>query len=330
MSVKNLIVKGKFFRWVSEGQTDPKKISQEMDNIKSVFVTYFENAGYYQKSLYSELYNYANFEFELNNIFIPPENAASNKGLLKFFKFKKEVTYFEKLRNLTPGAPTRINLNIIPGLYKDQSVIFIEVISEPAIIRQYQQLQIRRSLNQDDIDLIIYENEQSIERFRKACLLTTIDQPSPLGSFFKTEITEKLKIFGFEEISKLLDNGREDIEKGNTEDGLVDLRTAIERFFVMIIESKGQKAAPQKDVNKNIDKLQGFGYIDEQSQELLIKLCYNGLYTTLSQVTHDRVSRDLFDSRFQFNIAEQIFDYVLERVIKFKLISIPTKNKNPN
>jgi hypothetical protein len=328
MSLKNLIVKGKFYRWVAEGQAETEKVTKEMANITSVITHYFDTIGYYQRTPFSTIYNYKNFEFELVNLYCPPNDPSPPKrGFFSRKKIKKEPTYFEKLETLKPGAPSRINVNTNPGIFKNQTVIFVEIISEPAIIQQYQQCHIRTTLNDDDIDLIIYENEQAIEKFGKACLLKIIEEPTPFGSLYKTQITEKLNVFGFKEISSLLENGREDIEKGHTEDGLVDLRTALERFFMIIVELKGEKPAPQKDVNKNIDKLRGLGYIDEYTHQLLLKLCYNGLYTTVSQVTHDRISRDYFDSRFQYNIAEQSFDYVLERVIKLNLSSIPKKKE---
>lgn len=321
---KNLIVKGKFKRWVAAYPSEPKDVHKESDKIHSYITHYFENNGFFQRSSPSLIYDYANFEFEtmtLHPNFAPPPD----KDIFGRVKKHKTNPYFDQLRTLKIGAPTRLSVNTTITIDKNGVFLIIEIISEPAIIQQFQQLGFRPSLNQDEIDIIIYENEQLIERFGKACHLDTVKKPTPLDAFYKTDISEKLRFFGFTEISKLLEEGREDIEKGRTEDGLVDLRTALDKFFIKVLEMKGKK--PAQEIDKNLDKLRAFGYIDEYTQKLLLKLSYHGLHTTLSNVTHDRIPRDYFDSRFQFNVAEQIFDYVLERVIRLNLTNAQIKNE---
>jgi hypothetical protein len=317
MSLKNLIVQGEFIYLLGTADNDPDKIAKEVSKLHSAIKNYFQDIGFHDFSPSSFVYNYGNFLFRA----MPPGLSVEPIKSGKIFKKTEEGPYFKRLSEITDSAPFHITVNTHLGNLENRHTLIIEVISEPAIIHKFRQLKVRPELNQDIIDLIIYENELFIKNFGKACYLNVQNPPTPLDSFYRTEVSEKLKEYGFAEISNLLEKGREDIEKGRSQDGLVDLRTALDNFFVKVIESKGQK--PAKDIDKNIDKLKGLGYIDEYTHMLLQKLCYNGLHNTLSKVTHDRVPRDLFDSRFQFNVAEQIFDYVLERVIRLNLSYTP-------
>lgn len=316
MSLKNLIVKGKYSVVFSE-TPDLDHLRELFDKIKQNIQVYLSESGYQQTSPDSLLHNYANMEF------YPIISASTLEPIKKswFWVRRKPRTnlHLDQLNRMKKAAPWHVSVSCYPGQMGDKHLIVVEITSEPSIIHQYQQLHIAPILNQDDIDLIVYENEEFIARLAKANLLNTLEKPKPLGSFIKTEVALKLRTFDFNEIADLLEKSRKEIEGGKSENGLVDLRSAIELFFVRILERKGEKAAPQKDINKNIDKLHGLRYIDTNTHKILMKLAYNGLYTNLSEITHDRISRDYFDSRFQLNITEQIFDYLLDRVIKLNI-----------
>lgn len=284
--------------------------------IRSRVQDYLLAKGYEEVGNDTVFHAFANMEFYIRI------SSALQEPKKKFFLKKTKEPYnahLEQLRITKDAAPWHISICCHPSNINKDEVISIDVTSEPAIIQKYQQLHYRPVLNQDDVDLIVYENEEFISRFAEANLLNVLEKPRPLGSFIKTPVIEKLRFFDFSDIADILEDGRKDLERGKSEDGLVDLRSALELFFVKVVERKGGKPAPQKDVKNNIDKLLGLGYIDQHTCQLLLKLAYNGLYVTLSDVTHDRVTRDYFDARFQFSVAEEIFDYVVERSVKMNL-----------
>jgi hypothetical protein len=318
MTLKNLIVKGKYFQ-IYEKNSDINQIKNAFDFVRKNIIGYLNNLGYATGN-HNFLISYANVEFYpmISESVINPKA----KSRLSIFKPDPQIKnyHLEQLNIMKDGAPWHVNICIFPGdIYNKNDGLVIEITSEPAIVHKYQQLHYRPSLNQDDIDLIVYENEEFISRIAIANLLSPLEKPKPIGSFVKTQITEKLRAFNFINIANFLEKGRREVEDGKSENGLVTLRSAIELFFVEIIDRKGEKPAPQKDVNKNIDKLQGLGYIDSNTHNILMKIAYNGLYVNLSNVTHDRQSRDYFDSRFYFNMSEVVFDYVLERIIKLNI-----------
>jgi hypothetical protein len=318
MSLKNLIVKGKFYQYSIE-KLDIEGQKKLYNDIKTRIRHYFLT-DYNETSPIPIHYDFANMEFIRK---VPrPQEPDEKKSLFPLFptgKTKKENPYFKHLGETTDSAIWRLNICCYPLTIREKDAIVIDVTSEPAIIHKYQQLGQRRLLNQDDIDLIVYENVEFVLRFANANLFNVLEIPKPIGSTFNTDVTIKLRAFNFNKIADLLEKGRQEVENGQSENGLVTLRSAIEFFFVEVLTRKGITPAPQKDVNKNIDKLHSLGFIDSTTHRNLLKLSYNGLYTNLSEVTHDRISRDYFDSRFYFDITEEIFNYVLERVIKFNL-----------
>jgi hypothetical protein len=315
MSLKNLIVKGRYFvAFSSEPGLDKQR--ELYHTVRANIQEYLLAKGYEEHGNNTVFRTFANMEF-----YIRISNALQKPKKRILLRRAKEPynPHLEQLSIMKNAAPWHISVCCHPDTINKKEIISIDVTSEPAIIHKYQQLNYRPILNQDDIDLIVYENEEFISRFAEANLLNVLEKPHPLGSFIKTPVTEKLRFFDFSDIAVLLEKGRQDLERGKSEDGLVDLRSALELFFVKIVERKGGKPAPQKDVKNNIDKLFGLGYIDQYTRQLLLKLAHTGLYVTLSNVTHDRVTRDYFDARFQFNVAEEIFDYVIERSVKMNI-----------
>ena len=317
MSLKNLIVKGKYFQYTGE-PANLEKQKNHFNQIKTAIRDYITSNGYDELFPHT-FHNFASMDF--NAIIIRPEKKENQSFFSFMHKDAKDIKnyYLEQLKNTKESAVWRLNVCCNPRDLDGRKVIFVEITSEPAIIYKFQQLNERASLDQDKIDLIIYENQEFISRLAAANLLNTLDPPKPIGSSVKTDVTIKLRAFNFNKIADFLEKGRQEVEDGQSENGLVTLRSALELFFVEILMRKGIEPAPQKNVNKNIDKLLGLGFIDSSTHNNLIKLAYNGLYINLSTVTHDRIPRDYFDSRFYFNLTEEIFDYVLERVIKLNL-----------
>jgi len=105
-------------------------------------------------------------------------------------------------------------------------------------------------------------------------------------------------------------------------DGLTDLRTAIEFFLFDLITKIGDTPRSQDKVAANITKLQQLGYLNGQMEGLLTQTLVNGVWVKLlDDAVHGRKSFSLFDSRFFFNLSEDTFDFLIEKVLRYNIKS---------
>ena len=239
-------------------------------------------------------------------------------GLLeKIFPSNKppDYPYFKRLKSVKKSTPWRIKIDFVQGSYKDRDGIAVNIISEPAIFHKIVQLGHSDLISAGDYSYIIYENTEFVMDIARAVFLATIKEPEPLNTCVQSDITQKMKNLGFINVGALIDNGRLKIESGHILDGLGDLRSSIELFFYMIVEKLGETPRAQEKLKDNIELLEKAGYIDGETKGLILKVLYNSLYTILSERIHKREPCLLFNARLYFCLTEQIFDYLIEKII---------------
>lgn len=311
MLAENIVVKGEFFQTVRE-----KDSVEQFKSIKRRLIDYFSSKGYmhYSPDSYSFLYHYAELEFWIS---IPHKQKKQS-----WFPSKKSQipSYSDILKKTRNSVPWCVKVYIFPEKRKDYNILKVEIITEPAFFYKVDQNIIENCpLNQDDYSFIIYKNKEFIEGVSKANLLSTINPPKVLNEYIQTEVSRKIRNYGFTRVSEILEKGRNEVEFGKSENGLLDLRSALEIFLFKLIEELGEIPHSQDKVKANIDKLSSLGYFDNGAQSLLTKIMYSGIYNFLSDgPNHKRKTMNLFDSRLCFNITEQFFDYCLDKIIIYK------------
>jgi len=317
MSLKNLIIKGKFFQLSNEGATIDSQV-EHFKRMKKIVYQYLYDSGYDQISPQPTTYNYAIMEF-YQAIVKSPESKGKFSSRLFGNKQETRNNYLKQLENIKDSSAWHVTICCYPNVIDGKKTIIVEITSEPAIIHKYQQLKYQPSLTQDDIDLIIYENQEFISRLATAVFLNPLTEPTPLGTFVKTNISTKLRAFGFEKTANLYDKGRDEIEHGKTENGLVDLRSTLEQFLVEIIQHRNGTPANPDKIKININEIKDLGIIDDEMAKLLVEVLVHGVYSNLSNTTHSRESVDLFDARLYFDLVEKIFDFLLEKGVKYRI-----------
>lgn len=124
-----------------------------------------------------------------------------------------------------------------------------------------------------------------------------------------------MRKYGIEKVAELLENGRQKLETGRSEDGLIDLRSAIEIFLVEILKMIGNKPHSQDKVKQNIEVLEKSRYLDGKMKGLLIKILHNSIYDHISdKAAHKREPCYLDDSRYIFDLTDDTFNYLIEKI----------------
>ena len=311
MIAENFVVKGSFFSF-KHNDEDLKDLFQKT---KIEVTDYFQSQGYINTSADSFFTSYAEMQFKIS---IPPN--APKKGLLSRFRKDEEGPYYKKLKTTRRGTPWIIKLYFYPGKVREMNGLNIDIISEPAIFYQIDQLGWNVPFDGQEYSFITYSNTQFVIGLAKAMLWTTKKEPLPVQHYSKTELSQKMRQYNFGKIADLLEKGMAKVEIGYSEDGLTDLRSAIEIFLVELIKRLDHTPHPQDKVGANIDILEKMGYLDGKMKGLIIQSLVNGVWSKISDTaTHKRESFNLFDARLFFNISEEIFDYFIEKILRYNI-----------
>jgi len=322
MRAENFVFKIKFFM-----------NSKELNKIRDSLISFLQSEGYSYANPISSFYNFLSITFMLNT---PPISTPFNLRLKRIFgfidnqKLKQEI-YFKTISKIRSDMPYEINIFIYLGKWKDFDGMIVEVLSKPVIYFKITQLLYSPNLvSSEEYSFISTENKIFLEKIAKAVHGYIIEAPKPLNFYIETEVTEKLKSFGFEKAAEIMRKGKEKIELGDS-GGLDDLRGAIENFLYHLISKLGDEPFPLHESEKNISLLKNFGYIDENIERVIKKILHGGIYSFISNVkTHPRKDVDLFTSRLCFNIVEETFNYLIERVWRFKIKNKTDQNDTKN
>lgn len=311
MIAENFVVKGSFFSFKNKDE-DLRDLFQKT---KNEVTAYLQSQAYINTSADSFFTSYAEMQFKLLIPADPPK-----KGFLSRFQKVEEEPYFKKLRTTRRGTPWIVKFYFYPGRIRDGDGLNIDIISEPAIFYQIDQLGWKIPIDGQEYSFITYSNTQFIHGLAKAMLWTTKQEPLPIHHYSKTEISQKMRQYQFEKTADLLEKGLSKVEIGNSEDGLTDLRSAIEIFLVELVKRLGQTPHSQDKVGANVEILEKMGYLDGKMKGLIMQSLVNGVWAKISDTaTHKREPFNLFDSRLFFNISEEILDYFVEKILRYNI-----------
>lgn len=310
MKAENFVFKGKFFI-----------NSKELEKIKNALIDLLRGEGYMYVSPISFFHNFLSMTFCLKLPEISTPISLRFKQLLGI-KSKSETStevYFKQLAKTKDSVPSEIDISVYFGKINDTDGIIVEVVSKPVIWFKITQLLVAKQISQEEYSFVSVENKQFIEKISRALNGYFIENPKPLDAYISSEILEKLISFGFPKISEMIRKGKEKIELGNSS-GLDELRGAIENFLYQFILKINEKPEPLDKPERNIQLIKNLRYIDDDIKRLIESILFKGVYSFLSNVvTHPRKEVDIFTSRLCFDITEDVFDYLIERIIKYKI-----------
>ena len=142
-------------------------------------------------------------------------------------------------------------------------------------------------------------------------------KPKVIVDYVQTEVSKKLIHHDFKKISKLLNEGKTNLELGK--DSVGQLLGVIENFLFDLVSRLTDKPAQLHQPEKNIDKLEGLGYINNEICGTIQSTLYHGIYRKLKDKDHKKEEIEYFDLALYYKITENVIDYLIDRVIKYKI-----------
>ena len=187
--------------------------------------------------------------------------------------------------------------------------------SEPVILFQMRQLGLRTTFDEFTYSNIVENNKHFINEIMFG--LTggqIIEKPKAIAEFTQTPTIDILKNIGFNKIAHLLKQGNLKLERGDIEDGLTDLRGALEQFIKELVEKIDEK--PTKYISNNLDILKKHGYIDKHLHSIIKDTLYDWIYRHVSDTSvHKREKINISDAKLLFSVSELIMNHLIEKVV---------------
>ena len=309
---ENLIVEGRYF-------ISSEIESKYIDNLKKILVE-FMNRKNYDPADRRTIFLPDRFLTMTFDVRLPFENDFSTGlrvkkalGLISETEMQWQ-RYRDSLIRTRDDIPKRVTFSIIPSKLQDKEGFVISIRSEPTILFKMRNLQMRPSLDEFDYSDVIESNKQFICNTMQGVGATVLDEPSAIAEYSGTLTLEKLEKFGFHKIVKMLKQGRIKIERGDTEDGLTDLREGLQRFVSEALRRVGGK--PKNKIGADLDALRELGYIDKWAYDLVDYFLCKWIYSYLSaRPVHGRERINFDDARFLFSISEELVSYLLEKIL---------------
>ena len=220
---------------------------------------------------------------------------------------------FHCLQKTRVDLPCRVNVSIVPSQVKDKKGFLITVRSEPIVLLQMSILGKKPVLDELIYSYTIENGKEFVNNVMLGIGATVLERPKALSEYSGNLAIERMERFGFDQIALLLRQGRTKIEAGNTEDGLTDLREALQDFVSECIKRVGGKS--QNTIRKDLDSLKDLGFIDDWMHETVNNFLYEWMYRYLSaKPVHRRERVGYNDSRLLFSISEEIMSYLIDKV----------------
>jgi len=308
---ENLIVKSKCF---IATRPDSKNIL----NLKDVITSLMVREGYKPKDPRALIFQdrflatsfYVNLPYRK-----PPLNLRIKKvlGLISDEQLEGQV-YIEALRRIRDDIPFKVSFSLIPSEIKDKKGILINIRSEPAILFKVRSLGLKLFSDELSYSVIVSTNKYFIEEIIRALGAIVIEEPRAVSEYIKIPVIDKLERFGFENVAELLKRGKIKIERGDTEDGLTDLREALNKLVSELVRKKGQK--PTNKLPKDLKTLKEMRLLNEPMYTVVRRYLYDWIYSYLSaKPVHQRERIDYDDANFLFSISEEIVNYLIDKII---------------
>jgi hypothetical protein len=256
--VENLIVEGKcFFPFADINKyKEIKQLITEFMSIKNYFPMDDSHIFYQTKFL---TISFSRYMSHRKISFLESIKCSLN------IKDKKEISqekYFEGLQLITDATPFMIYFYINPSKVNDRDGFLIQIRAEPVVLFKMRQLGYRPIFDDFQYSNIIDANRQFIDEIMFSLPNgIVIEKPKALSEVINTPFIDLLRNKGFEKISTLLKQGNTKLERGDIEDGLTDLRRALQQFIEELVQKIGD--VPQNNIPSNLDIFKKNGYIDE-------------------------------------------------------------------
>jgi hypothetical protein len=310
--VENIIVKGKYFFPAKPDQIiNLKRTLQEYlvkknfmpeDMITALPQDRFLTANY--KFSFGELGHSMGLKLKRHMHFISDEDANTK-------------TYFKKLAAIRKEIPFKVKICLCVATLQNVEGIGIEITSIPVAYYHLTQINNKLHLSKEDYGKIKYENTEIIKELMASIHAQTVSEPNLLSEYIRSEILEKLISYKFNKISELLENGKKKLELG--ENATSDIIGVIENFLFELVERINIKPAGRDNPGKNISKLKTAGFLTDRTEGIIQSSLFNSVYGKLKDVDHKKENIDYFDQKLYFGITESIIDYLLDRVVKYRI-----------
>jgi len=242
------------------------------------------------------------------------KSIKKNVGFLHEDEIFQEK-YFISLDLTRDDLPFKVIFYIIPTKLKDNNGFFIQIRSEPAILFKMRQLNYRPVYDEFIYSNIIDTNKQFINEIMFA--LTggnIIEKPKAISEFILTPFIDRLNNLRFDKTAQLFKQGNLKLERGDIEDGLTDLRGALEEFIEEIVKKINVESAG--NIRNNLDILKKHGYIDEHLHSIIQYTLYDWVYKHISNTSvHKREKLNIIDARLLFSVSELIMNCLIEKAV---------------
>ncbi|MEZ5334044.1 MAG: hypothetical protein R2741_01775 [Methanolobus sp.] len=305
-----MIVEGNFFG---------AKINQnEFSRLISRITRFMDDRGYYSLTGYPQYDGYLSISYYLDNH--TPLPILEQLKVLLHLKSKSDAndkSYSNKLAKTRNDMAYKVDF-LVYDIKKVEGYegYFIRVHSEPVILYKIRQLGHSSNLSKFTYSDIVYNNKHFVDEIILGLGGTKLEETKTLTDLVKPPIVDRLNELGFVRVANLLKEGMEKIERGDIEDGLTDLRSAVEMFVFDIVEKKNLKPSTQHKLKENLNLLKSEGFLDEKMTSLLNNIVVSWLYHHLSdKAVHKREDMNLIDARFLFKFTEEVMEYMLQRII---------------
>lgn len=314
IQVENLIVEAECH---IQAKTDTENIVKSIDLIKGNITQFMYNNGY---DPCDEPNFYKTRFLSMTFLRILPETGTrfSEKAKISVgLSTKRELEqqkFFKSLSSSRDDVPYKVSFCLVPKKLEETEGFVVTIRSEPLILFKMRNLNMRPKIDEFDLSDIVESNKHFLNQVMIGNLARIIKEPHAIAEYTQTPTVEKLDKYGFVRVAELLKHGQEKIGKGNTEDGLTDLREALAIFVEELVRKIGQK--PTNKIPENLKTLEEQGYLDHWTYDAVHKFLYNWIYGYLSaKPVHGREKLKFDDAKFIYNIAEDIMNYLSEKVV---------------
>ncbi len=310
VNVESLIVEGKCFLLAN---TDSASLNMLKYSVKAIML----KKGYLETSMsmFKDNFLEMNFLIFQKPIDLPLHLRIMDKLNLLSEEKKGDENYFRNFKIKRNDSPFRVNLCIVPQKIKSRHGFIINIRSEPVKLFKIRQLGFKPRVEDFEYSNIIETNKQFIKEVMLGLGAKIIEKPSAISEYKKTLLEERLDKIGFKKSSELIKNCSIKIERGDVEDGLTDLRSALEIFIKDAVEKTGGTPYKQDEIKRNLQIMCDNGFLNEVTVKIA-KNISSIIYSYLSEASvHKREKLRKADAKFLFSLTESIIDYIIIRVV---------------
>ena len=310
--VENLIVKGKYFF--------PAKVDQ-VGNLKDTLQEYLAKKMYEPEDtrslFFRDRFLTANYRLFFGRLDAPWKYKWRKAlGFLTEQEIQTKL-YFNKLGSTRGEIPYDIKICLSFQKVSDVDGVVIEIMSKPVAYYQITQMNKNMHLDKTEYSLIKHENTEFIKEIMGSIHARCLSEPNLISSYIQTAISQKLLSYKFEKIAKLLDEGKKKVEVG--ENAVGELIGVIENFLSEIVTRVNLQPAGLHQPEKNICKLKDAGFLNEKTEGTIQSSLFHAVYRKLKDIDHKKEEIDYFDLMLYYGITESVVDYLLDKIVKYKI-----------